>query len=210
MRAIADAARERGLPVVGHVPTRASIDTAGVQDVQHLTGLPLSPTESERPFWKELAFADVTSERMDAVVAISLAHEIAHTPTLVTWQRILWLAAPEPPRATAASSHLPRYVREVIWHAAHDAAAAQLGEAERAGLAQSLANVREMVIRLHRAGVPLHAGTDMIAPYLVAGESLHEELALLSGGRAAGIESSARKPEPVPGPRPPCPVWSPS
>ncbi len=40
--------------------------------------------------------------------------------------------------------------------------------------------MRETTIRLHRAGVPLQAGTDMVAPYLVAGESLHEELVLLS------------------------------
>ncbi len=108
MLAIAAAARERGLSVVGHVPLRSSIDTAGVQDVQHLTGLPLHATDTDRPFGKELAFAGVTPERMDAFVATSLTRQISHTPTLVTWQRILWFIAPERPKPTPAASHLPR------------------------------------------------------------------------------------------------------
>jgi cytosine/adenosine deaminase-related metal-dependent hydrolase len=178
MHAIADAAREHGLPIVGHVPLRALIDTAGVQDVQHLTGFPLEPGEVGRRL--ELTFADATPARIDAFVATSLANGIAHTPTVVTWHRVLWLAGPDPPQETPASSHLPRYVREVIWRAAYEANAARVDDAERAMLARSLENARETVLRLHRAGVPLHAGTDMIAPYLVAGESLHEELALLS------------------------------
>jgi hypothetical protein len=128
----------------------------------------------------ELTFADATPERIDAFVATSLANEIAHTPTLVTWQRVLWLAGPERPQETPASSHVPRYLREVIWRAAYDATAARVEDAERAMLARSFENAQETVLRLHRAGVPLHAGTDMIAPYLVAGESLQEELALLS------------------------------
>ncbi|MGH7894264.1 MAG: amidohydrolase family protein [Candidatus Binatia bacterium] len=172
LAAVRAAAAERRLPVVGHVPGAVPFEAARLADVQHLTGVAPGPRSvadfvaQEAAAWRALDDA-----RIDFVVRTSRAQGIAHTPTLVVWQRMAALADPAALRADPTAHLLPRYYREIVWH-----------QDPRLGfraLEATLPKRAEVVRRLHDAGVRIHAGTDTLSPFVVPGASLHEELRLL-------------------------------
>src|SRR5690606_12319658 len=87
LEAIRAAAAERGLPVVGHVPSWVAFEDAHIADVQHLTGVPLPapPWEWPNPSFRDFlspwaaAWLRLTDARLDAVVQTSLEQGIRHT-----------------------------------------------------------------------------------------------------------------------------------
>ena len=164
--AVAAAAAQHGLPVVGHVPVDAHFERAPITDVQHLTGL-----RRERPD-SISGFGDVDLERIARFVASSRERQIAHTPTLAAVAAML---RPESAGSIEAARWLPRWVPELYWSRARQSITPQA----RASWSDALDVFLDVTGRLHEAGVRIHAGTDMLTPFQVAGESLHRELALL-------------------------------
>ncbi len=164
--AVAAAAAEHGLPVVGHVPVGALLEHAPITDVQHLTGLRrerLDPMSG---------FGDVTLQRIGRFVASSRERRIAHTPTLAA---VAAMVRPESARSIEAARWLPRWVPELYWSHARQGITPQV----RASWSDALDVFLDVTGRLHEARVRIHAGTDMLAPFQVAGQSLHRELSLL-------------------------------
>jgi len=113
LAAIRDAAAQHGLPVIGHVPLSVSLGESRLDDAQHFMGI------AERvPIrrWADLwgGWTEIDEPRLDAVVRASVAAGIAHTPTLVVWERMSGIVDP------AASNDpvlglLPRHWRELTW-----------------------------------------------------------------------------------------------
>jgi imidazolonepropionase-like amidohydrolase len=64
-----------------------------------------------------------------------------------------------------------------------------LSRRERKQAEAGLANMAELVVRMHREGVRLVAGTDSPNPSLVPGFSLYDELALLQDAGLSGTEA---------------------
>ncbi len=183
------AAAARRLPLIGHVPHGVALANAALADVQHLTGVP-EPLFSEKSFrgWVE-SWLDLPDARIAAVVEISRRLGIAHTPTLVMWDRLSRLLGagdfdvPEP-------ALLPRYYRDVVWNPqAGLPFFRELRPDVTATLARALPVMMRVVGRLHAAGVRVHAGTDVPSPFVVPGASMHEELRnLVSAG--LGVEDA--------------------
>jgi imidazolonepropionase-like amidohydrolase len=181
---VRSAAAARRLPLIGHVPHGVAIADAGLDDVQHLTGVP-EPLFSEASFrgWVE-SWLDLSDARIDAVVETSRRLGIAHTPTLVMWDRLSRLFGdgdfdvPDP-------ALMPRYYRDVVWSPqAGLPFVRELRPDVTATLAHALPLMMRVVGRLHAAGVRIHAGTDAPSPFVVPGASMHEELRNLA---AAGL-----------------------
>jgi adenine deaminase len=95
----------------------------------------------------------------------------------VTIDRFSRLADPEQ-RDDPAARLLPRHYRDVAWNwqdGPHFLRA--LSDEDLATMKREFVRMKEVVLRLHRAGVRVHLGTDTAAaPFVVPGVSLHEEL----------------------------------
>jgi imidazolonepropionase-like amidohydrolase len=186
---VREAAAARHLRVIGHVPHGVTLEDAGLADVQHLTGVP-EPMFTDTSFraWVE-SWLDLPEARVAAVAETSRRLGIAHTPTLVMWERLSRLFGDEVD-APADVALLPRYYRDVVWNPqAGLPFVRELRPEVTTTLARALPVMLRVVGRLHAAGVRIHAGTDVPSPLVVPGASMHEELRLLVAA-GLGIEDA--------------------
>ncbi len=179
--ALVDAARDRGLRAIGHVPAALSIEEAGVPEVQHLHGVAPPPTRRSAAMVDRLGdWRAVDDRRLDAVVGASVEQGIAHTPTLVVTEGVICAQD-----SSASAPLMPRMYPEVVWNRSTGLAAYRdLSPDTVAMLRDSMDKKLELVGRLHRAGAPLYLGTDVQQPYVAPGASLQREMELFA---AAGI-----------------------
>ena len=180
LTSIQAAAQQYRLPIVGHVPFAVPFEEAGIADVQHLTGVPVTPnvhttTASERQAqWEAFQYAwqDLTSERMDTIVQTSVEQGIIHTPTLGMWSQLLRLREYPQVLDDPVFHLVPRWHRELLWKPWDIKNPTTYFNALEAGLPK----MKEVVRRLHAAGVRIQAGSDASTSLVVPGFSLHEEL----------------------------------
>jgi imidazolonepropionase-like amidohydrolase len=181
LAAVRDEARARGLPVIGHVPWRVPFAEARLDDAQHLIGV--APPLAERLAfpWVLRAWGGLDAARLDAIAAASRRHGLAHTPTLVTIDRLAAQADFAAARAEPDAQLLPRFYRDVVWSPDSPiSAAGQLAPGEFAMVREAHEAQLRAVKRLHDAGVELHTGTDSLIAFVVPGAALHRELRLLA------------------------------
>jgi hypothetical protein len=160
-RGLMERARERGLAIVAHA--NEPFPRSGVTTYEHGIWPPLRGSDAARDsLWRQFASSGA------AVV-----------PTLVTWPIRL-----DPPDTLIARLDGGR----IAGLCYVPASALKEWRDQLLGLKQETGSIdwREVyrgelrnAAELHRAGVPLLAGTDIGAPLLVPGFSLHDELALL-------------------------------
>lgn len=203
--AIAAAAKREHIAFVGHVPDRvtaAEASDAGQKSVEHLTGVLRACAQDEPRLMREQMENGIRKETEAQLRARELAwqRELLRTyssqkcaelftkfarnrtwqaPTLILLSR---LAFPTREAIEADPDEVSKYVprtRQATWRSA---AAELLGRMQngeddlnRALMQKSL----EMVGEMQRAGVPILAGTDTGAPFVLPGVALHEELVLL-------------------------------
>ncbi len=159
---IARAARRIGLPVVAHVPSAASLADMGGLEVQHLMGV----TDD----WRRLGEGEI-----DFAVRTSASLAIRHTPTISTFEfgsRVGTNAA----ALDSAADLLPRYYRALLWSPDANPDLYDWLPGAPAALGTRAGHMREVVRRLHEAGVPIQVGTDTLNPFVVPGAAVHEEL----------------------------------
>ncbi len=202
--AIAQQAKQRGIPLDGHVPilvTAEEAAAAGQRTTEHMTGINLgcsARSDSVRSLFRDL-LEDLPSlsfpDNAVAVFTLIRAASDSRDPALcdktvrsyveagVSAVPTLAIEDVDPSQLIADSGRmdlLPAGVREQ-WV---DMAAAGPGPIDAVWIGAewtSPVNTR----LLHEAGVPILAGTDLGNPFLVPGLSLHDELALLV--REAGL-----------------------
>jgi imidazolonepropionase-like amidohydrolase len=204
--AIADEAKQQGIPFAGHVTiaiSAAEASDAGQRSIEHLTGVALGCSSLEPRILEEAAttiasrgwaaasgferaaggLIDSTydASRCDALAARFVRNETWQVPTLTVRYNVTHLDDPtleNDPRLR----YMPRFLRQ-RWS---DRAESIEGGSSRAPAAQQAQYRRETMIvgQLSRAGVPILAGTDEQNPYCMPGFSLHDELARLV---AAGL-----------------------
>lgn len=190
-RAILDESRRRGLPLSGHVPAGVPVRTAataGQSTDEHLTQVFEACTAIEQQMIDERGglAGDALVERNDAQeprvldaydqrACDRVAHALAATrqvqvPTLV----LPWV---ESKPADPAMARDPRwkYLR-ADERARWQRVAGELTAQQRAVGARRWGVARKIASTLHRAGVPLLAGTDAPMPSVYPGFALHDEL----------------------------------
>lgn len=193
---LAARARQIGMPFVGHLPIAVSLAdavAAGQASFEHLIGLQLACSRDEallrRGLWEGYERATTTEERIVAMLAENyrpvatydaarcegVARDLARArawqvPTLVTYAAF---AAPAD-SAKWADPNL-RYLPQSLRDEQREIIGILPVDSIRLGYERAL----PLVGLLNRAGVPLLAGTDAPAFYLVPGFSLHDELGVL-------------------------------
>jgi imidazolonepropionase-like amidohydrolase len=181
LAALREAAHRRGLPVIGHVPWRVAFEEARLDDVQHPSGIARAGDALPPPYPEDqAAWLTLGDARLDFAIAESLRQGIAHTPTLVTRERLAGLRDYARMREEADAQLLPRFYRDLLWNPDGGITpAARLRSADGfAMLAAALEAQLEAVARMHAAGVRLHTGSDTLTAFTVPGASLHRELRL--------------------------------
>ena len=188
--AAVEQAKQRGLPVVGHVPfeMRAEdVANAGQRSIEHLDGLDFACStrgdslranllaRPSRELWQRTQIALVETWSADACAPAIEAYRRNGTwqvPTLV----IGWsIVAGDTVLADSASMSVVPSATRAAWRTF----VSELSEGERRKERLDFAQALEATRLLHRAGVPMLAGTDVGNPLLVPGYSLHRELELL-------------------------------
>lgn len=182
--ALRDAAREAGLPLVGHMVNAygaRGLELSGIVDVQHLTGIPpVGSPGMDEDEWRRFhqGIVGLTPERLAETVALSRRLGIIHTPTLIgpAYEALGSRGrgselVPEPTHGLVPDWY------ETMWVALDG----HRSFADRELALHTLPRDIEIVAALHKAGVPVQAGSDVFPfiSHVVPGLGLHEELALL-------------------------------
>ena len=184
LAAAREAAAERRLRIVGHIPFSVNFEDAGVEDVQHLNGLQFKDMPLGFNFHEPRDFAmyyrtwaDIDEERIDEIVRISVEQEIVQTPTIMVQDRIARMNDPGETH-DQSSYFLPRYYRDILWNPEAGLTYLQgQSDAVLTDMKKAVGQIRRVVGRLHQAGVRILAGTDGPGnPGTTPGVSLHEEL----------------------------------
>lgn len=188
-RAVVAAAREAGLPVVGHVPRGMDVfdaALAGQHSVEHLSSHGEWAEAYDSPWhgrwhWSKLVLGQPLDPLRIEDLAWRLArYDICTVPTLVQTERALareadlqaWLE--DPLLACLPGDWVPRWTQRVRM------ASKRLLETDP-GLIERAREQRFRLVRaLHAAGARLLAGSDTPNPFVLPGRSLIEELQLLA------------------------------
>ena len=179
-------AEKHRLRIVGHMPRGASLETCQIDDVQHLSGVPdYSKIPPEATHGRSVsAWLALDRARIDHVVRASREHLQTHTPTLVLYHRLARLVQYPQDAGDPWVKRLPRVFPDILWNPALDPRYRHIRTPDWISYTDVAARTQEVVGHLHRAGIPIHAGTDTPNPFVIPGKSLHEELGHLV---AAGL-----------------------
>jgi hypothetical protein len=198
--AVAERTQELGMSFIGHVPLSVSLteaSDAGQKSFEHVSDLWAACAAGGRAALENFAWAAAdhgpasdsaltARERLVGVLAFSdpdpaeCGHVLERMEANVTWltPTLTLLLGELQPRQFDGDPRMrwvPSSLREQ-WSARHRMPAEQEAEIGR----RMLTNGGKAVAIAHDAGVPILAGTDASGlPYIFAGSSLHDELALL-------------------------------
>jgi imidazolonepropionase-like amidohydrolase len=202
--AIAGAAKREHIAFVGHVPDRVTAteaSDAGQKSIEHLTGV-LRACASDEPrlmqqqfragskyvtpagsharevAWERELTATQSDRNTAKLIATMLRNRTWQVPTLILLREDAYPTA----EARGATEDTLKFVPHSVAQKWEQEAEKQDEFATQAefGLREKLlARSMQVVNQMAAAGVPIMAGTDSPAPYVVPGFALHEEMGLL-------------------------------
>lgn len=202
--AIAEESRKKGIRFVGHVPDRVSAleaSQAGQASIEHLTGVLLGCSSKENELRREQFAADppnATPEQSLARArawqrklldsysqdkANALFHEFVANGTwqVPTFPIIVHFGFLTPPTDFSGDPrivYVPQNERS-LWRQGVKERLEFRSEPDFALRAEIVKRYLELVGKMQSAGVRIMAGTDIAAPNVFPGSSLHEDLAFL-------------------------------
>lgn len=180
--AVVEAARGAGLPVDGHVPNAVGVErvlASGQRTLEHLLGYGIELTavapEGGDEMARELAaWSSLDDERVERWARRTREAGIWNCPTLVVLEKWLPDDAIARELERPCMRYAPAFLRG-IWFGMLTRIPAEW----RASAREGDAGRKRFVRALDAAGARLLVGTDTGNPYVLAGFSLHEELAAL-------------------------------
>jgi imidazolonepropionase-like amidohydrolase len=197
-RAIMDEAKLQGLPVAGHCPEMVSArdaSTLGQRSIEHVTGIALTTSRLEDALRKDLrdAFPDpkagydwevmhkVTASAMETPDEKKQAELFALLKKNRTWQvpTLLVQKPSPPPKEKEGPDPRLKYMHPALTQLWDRIRADPKYQAVRKG---QFKYAKSVVRAMHRAGVPILAGTDcgsFLSVNLYPGFSLADELEML-------------------------------
>ena len=182
--AIAAEAKNLGIAFAGHVPfsiSAADASDAGQKSIEHLTGILETCSTKEAEFQKtrewtpaleEEAWRTYDEQKCRALFARFAKNGTWHTPTMAL-HRMLALRREEDFKRDPRLRYVSADTVEAWLKPMRE------GEGvDQKTRTERFQKLLEIVGMMHRAGVPLLAGTDLGNPFIFAGFSLHDELEL--------------------------------
>jgi imidazolonepropionase-like amidohydrolase len=184
--AVAEESKKQGMTFVGHVPDaiRASeASNAGQKSIEHFTGIfeGCSTIEDELlkgPKGPRRVVETYSEPKCAALIALLAKNGTWQVPTL-TWERGQWLIDDLDLSQSPGAKYAAATWRNKSYKKFTESILKELDTDPVAYRRQFVAKELEMTLAMHRAGVPLMAGTDTAAGvYVIPGFSLHQELEL--------------------------------
>ena len=192
--AVADEAKKQNISFVGHLPFEigaAEASNAGMRSIEHFlySGFALSFSSQEEDLRKRLVEAE---KKGDSAAWEAIAHEADVTystekaavlfQTLKkngTWitPTIASLDITSHPDSWKLDDPKLEFVPPSIAKQWRDSFSDARMKERAAWLGRQAANDWKLTGELHRAGIPLLAGSDSLDPFVFPGDSLHHELA---------------------------------
>jgi imidazolonepropionase-like amidohydrolase len=193
--AIVDEAKKQGMTFAGHVTqniSAAEASDAGQKSIEHLSNLTLSCSKDEEALRKQLVDHLAKADRLDfsLITRVTLKaidsrdetksqalydkfvrNQTWQTPTLVVL-RAMAHGDDEKITGDPRIKYMSPFLRQ-FWNSR------KLPPQALPWLKKSYAHTVDQVRAMHKAGVPMLAGSDCSNPYVFPGFSLHDELALL-------------------------------
>jgi imidazolonepropionase-like amidohydrolase len=209
--AICDEAKKVGLPVSGHVPESVSVLDAskkGLRSMEHIFGILTAASSQESALRSEMissmrgidaktyygllirsqvkALDTFDGKRAELLYQEFAKNRTYQCPTLTVHRMFARLTEPSFTE-DARVRYTPSLIKNVAWKQtlAWVEPIAQNAADQRRLFAKTL----DIVGQMHRAGVPILAGTDTSNPYCMAGFSLHDELELLVEAGLSPLEA---------------------
>lgn len=179
--AILDEARQRGIPVVGHVPFSVGLDgalAAGQKSIEHFRSYDFAldtRDTSNLPFKRYVGWLNTSDARMDSVARATAAAGVWNCPTLVTAQALRTDEQLKTYRPGPDADRAPAWLRPELQSLELLGA---FSNEDRRITQSALAVQQQMIVKLAKAGAPLLIGTDTTALGIVPGWSVHDELKL--------------------------------
>ena len=184
--AVADESKKQGMIFVGHVPdaVRASeASNAGQKSIEHYTGIfeGCSTIEDELlkgPKGPRRVVETYSEPKCAALIALLAKNGTWQVPTLV-WERGQWLIDDLDLSQSPGAKYAAASWRNKSYKSFTESILKELDTDPVSYRRQFVAKELEMTLAMHRARVPLMAGTDTAAGvYVIPGFSLHQELEL--------------------------------
>ena len=192
-RAVIELGHRRGMVVTGHLGLYSAQDAVedGIDCLEHIWSVfnySIPSDVAGQP--NHRADLDLGNPKCQSLVAAIATRQVAVDPTLVVFRNMLYLndlpLVREHPDLKLVPARMRRYWES--YRAGSNLPAATLDARQR-----EVGKYQELTGILHRAGVPLLAGTDAPEPFVTPGFSLHQELEMLveSGLSAAAALQAA-------------------
>ncbi len=197
--AAAEEAKKLGIVFAGHVPdaVRAvEASNAGQKSVEHLTGVFEGCSSVEDELMKETRgpgrgrfLATYDPARAKALIALFVKNQTWQVPTLF-WEKGEWLIEQTNSGTDPLVKYAPAAWKERTWPMFTSDIAKHWSTDPLADREKFVQKELEMVGEMHRAGVPILAGTDTAAGVRVyPGFSLHDELVLIARAGLTPMET---------------------
>jgi Amidohydrolase family len=170
---ISSSAAEAGLPLIGHTPHSVKLSELKNFELQHFTGVSyLHAPPPDNASYRSEDIEAMSADEVSEVLAVMKRNRISILPTLANGMARLTASDQGRFPATPGMAHLPQ-IWEIAWPeiVSHPQDEAEI-EVEVAVFPKLLE-----LLRLARAAdVDVLAGSDVIMPWVVPGESMHLEL----------------------------------
>jgi len=178
-RKVIEEGHRRGLMVTGHLSAYAAQDAVvdGIDCLEHIWSVfdfSIPPDLKKQPDHR--ATLDLDNPRCRALVALLARKKVQVDPTLTVFRNMLLLSDLAEVHRHVDVARMPERLRN-SWHKYR--LVQGLAPSTRDRRRKEFQKYKDLTGMLHRAGVPLLAGTDTPEPYCPPGFSLHQELELL-------------------------------
>ena len=191
-KGVSEAADQFGLPLVGHTPNKISFNDIQNFESQHYTGIPYlakpAPTDWA---YKSQDLINMTQDEIDNVLDVMVENKIAFLPTNANLESRLTVSDRERFPPSEGFQHMPEFW-EVSWP---NVASAPKTNADIQTELNARPYALSFIQKAHARNIDVLVGTDVIMPYVIPGESMHQQLAIMAealGSSEAALEAATR------------------
>ncbi|WP_409896647.1 amidohydrolase family protein [Hyphomonas sp.] len=176
---IQSSAAELGLPLIGHTPHSVKLSELENFELQHFTGVSyLHSPPPESASYRSEDIQAMSPDEVTELIAVMKRNKVSILPTLANLMARLTAADQGRFPATPGMAHLPQ-IWEIAWPTI---VSHPQNETEIEIEVDVFPKLLELLRLAREADVDVLAGSDVIMPWVVPGESLHLEMMHL--GRA--------------------------
>jgi len=191
-KGVSEMANQLSLPLVGHTPNAMSFDNIQNFESQHYTGIPYLTKPAPTGFaYKSRDLINMSQGDVDAVLDVMSDNNISFLPTNANLESRLTVSDKERFPPSEGFKHMPEFW-EIAWPSIVSAPETDIEiQTEIDARPYALSFIRQA----HERDIDVLIGTDVVMPYVIPGEAMHQQLAIIAealGSTEAALESATR------------------